>query len=250
MGGGFNQQLVTQLLRGRLGYDGVVLSDWAITKDLSHSGRTGVPAQTAAEIAMPWGVEHLSMVERYAKAVNAGIDQLGGESDPGPIVAAVAQGLISVERIDAAVYRILRQKFELGLFDRPFVAVDDVDAIVGSPGLVAAGRRAQLDSLAVLSNEQWPAIRPDDRLFLENLDATPLIEQGHSIVADPTDATVAVVHVDAPHEELHPGYFFGRFQHEGDLDFKVARRPTRAYSCCSKRFRPWSSWSISIGRRF
>jgi len=227
VGAGFNRQVLTGLLRNHLGFDGVVLSDWAITRNLTAAARTGVPAQTAADIAMPWGVETLSPPERYAKAINAGIDQLGGEDDPDPILIAVEQGLLSTDRVDACVYRILHQKFELGLFDQPFVSVAEVDAVVGTPELVAAGRRAQLDSIAVLSHAHWPPVGHDDRVFLHNLDAAPFTDQGFSIVADPGDATVAVANVDAPHEELHPGYFFGRLQHEGDLDFKIGS-PTRS----------------------
>ena len=128
VGAGFSKQLLIDLLRGVYGYQGVILSDWGITRDMSESCRSGVPVQTPEFIAMPWGVEELSHVEKFAKTINAGVDQIGGENDPGPIVEAVGLGLVSLARIDDAVRRILIQKFELGLFDNPFV---EASAAVG-----------------------------------------------------------------------------------------------------------------------
>jgi len=53
----------------------------------------------------PWGVEHLTPVERFVKTVNAGVDQIGGLNDPVPLLAAVQPGLISEARVDAAIAR-------------------------------------------------------------------------------------------------------------------------------------------------
>ena len=100
---------------------GLILSDWAITRDCDPSCMTGIPAQTRTDIGMPWGVEKLSKVERYAKAVNAGIDQFGGVTDTDVLVAAVKSGLVSEARLDASVLRVLELKFRLGLFENPFV---------------------------------------------------------------------------------------------------------------------------------
>jgi beta-glucosidase len=71
VGASFNHQLLTDLLRREHGFSGLILSDWAITKDCGPSCMTDAPPQTTADIAMPWGVEALSKVERFAKGVNA-----------------------------------------------------------------------------------------------------------------------------------------------------------------------------------
>ncbi len=68
----FNKAIITNLLREKYQYDGVVCTDWGLITD-SHMPETIWPARA-------WGVEHLSEVERVEKALNAGVDQFGGES--------------------------------------------------------------------------------------------------------------------------------------------------------------------------
>ncbi|MEO8623683.1 MAG: glycoside hydrolase family 3 N-terminal domain-containing protein, partial [bacterium] len=71
VGAGFNRQLLTDQLRGRYKFGGLVVSDWAITQDCVEACKTGAPRQTPREIAMPWGVESLTKVQRFAKGMNA-----------------------------------------------------------------------------------------------------------------------------------------------------------------------------------
>ena len=76
LGMSYNKEIVTDLLRGKLGYTGVVNSDTGIS--------TG----------MPWGVETLSVSERYRKAIEAGVDRIGGDSTPEIIVELVRGGAL------------------------------------------------------------------------------------------------------------------------------------------------------------
>ena len=115
-----------------------------------HDGHTGTDV---TDIAMPWGVEKLSRVERYAKAVSAGIDQFGGVTDTDILVAAVKSGLVSESRLDASVSRILELKFRLGLFENPFVNAAKAAATVGAPAFRRAALDAQRRSLVLLENE-------------------------------------------------------------------------------------------------
>ena len=81
VGAGFNHQLLTDLLRNKYGFDGVILSDWAITNDCPATCRNGASAgnkPAVSDIGMPWGVEELTVEQRFAKAINAGVDQIGG----------------------------------------------------------------------------------------------------------------------------------------------------------------------------
>jgi len=218
-GAGFSTVLLQHLLRGTHRYDGLVVSDWAIVRDLNEAARTGVPPQQPADIAMPWGVEELTRVERFALGLAAGLDQFGGEQDPEPLLEAMAAGLVSEERLDASVRRVLLTKFRLGLFDAPFVDADAAATVVGRASFVAAASAAQRRSVTVLQRGAAPAVVAGARVLVQGMAPDAFTAAGVTVTTDLDDATVAVVRLRAPFELLHPGFFFGRRQHEGDLGF-------------------------------
>ena len=225
VGAGFNRQLLTDLLRGKEGFRGVILTDWAVTNDCSAICRDGVPAgerPSWAHIAMPWGVEHVPKRERFIRAVNAGVDQFGGTEESGILVEAVRGGAIPERRLDESVRRIVRQKFELGLFENPYVDPARAARIVGSAAFQAEADRAQRRSLVLLENRNrlLPFASTVRRVYLHRVDPTAAARHGLTVVTDPALADVAIVRADAPFETLHPGYMFGSMQHEGDLGFR------------------------------
>ena len=201
VGGGFNRTLLTELLRGRHRFDGVVLSDWGITRDCGENCRTGASPHTPADIAMPWGVESLSVVERFAKGV--------------------AAGLVSEARLDESVRRILLQKLRLGLFERPFVDPARAGETVGSAAFRQEAEAAQRRSLVVLENRDATLpLRAGARVFLHGVDKAAARAGGLAPVDRLDAAQVALVRVSAPFERPHPNFFFGRMHHEGRLDFR------------------------------
>ena len=222
VGANFNRQLLTGLLRKQHGFTGLVLSDWAVTRDCDSSCMTGIPAQTPGDIAMPWGVEKLSRLERYAKALKAGIDQFGGVTDTDILVAAVRSGLVSEARLDESVLRVLELKFRLGLFENPFVDPRLAVTVVGAPAFRRAAADAQARSLVLLENKDdfLPLKKTVRKVFAPDISAHALAEHGLTAVSRPALADVAILRVHAPHENLHPEYFFGSRQQEGALDFK------------------------------
>ncbi len=217
---GFSRQMLTGLLRGRYGFEGVILSDWAITNDCNERCRTGKPEQRPQDIGMPWGVEDASVVDRFAKGVVAGLDQFGGVDDPAPLLAAVREGKVPAARLDDSVRRIMEQKFAQGLFENPYVDPEAAARMVGRADFKAAGLEAQSRALTVLENRLGPAPLAGKRVYLRGVDAQVARARGLTVVDDPAKAEVALVRLSAPHQLLHPGHFFGRWLHEGDLDFK------------------------------
>jgi beta-glucosidase len=222
VGAGHSHEVLTGLLRGTYAYDGVILSDWGITREMSESCRSGNPVQTPEFIAMPWGVETLSRVEKFAKCINAGVDQIGGDNDPTPIVEAVTHGLISEARVDDAVRRILIQKFDLGLFDNPFVDSMTAAGTAGTAGnsrFAAEAFAAQQRSLTRIKRSEVEAITTSDVVFVDGMSTDSFESRGINTTSDVAEATVAVIRISAPFEVLHPNHFFGQRQHEGRLDF-------------------------------
>lgn len=220
VGFGYNRRIVTGELRDRLGYDGVVVTDWGLVTDAELPGGTPFPARA-------WGVEHLSREERVLKVLDAGCDQFGGEECPELLVGLVRDGRLDEARLDVSVRRLLRVKFALGLFDAPYVDEDAAAATVGAPGLVAAGLRAQAESLVVLADRPDAPLlpwAPGRRVYAEGMAADQVARLGEQ-VADPRDADVAVLRTAAPYTP-RTGGFLEEYFHAGSLEFapdEVAR---------------------------
>ena len=225
VGAGFSKQLLTDQLRTKHGFKGIVVSDWAITNDCPETCRDGFPKgqkPSFAGFSTAWGVEHLAKVDRYAKGVNAGLDQFGGVEDTAELVAAVKGGKIPQARIDDAARRILAIKFEQGLFENPYVDPKTASAVVGSKALVAEGRAAQSAALALLENKNslLPLKAGGKKVWLKGVSAEAAKAHGLVPVEDLARAELAIIRTATPFEILHPNFMFGSFQHEGDLSFR------------------------------
>lgn len=222
VGFAFNREIITDMLRGRFGFEGVVCSDWGL---LTDSHLLGVVLMKKASA---WGVEHLTVEQRIVKLLEAGIDQFGGEYIPEVLVGLVEQGLVKEARLDQSVRRILLDKFRLGLFDDPYVDESAARKIVGNHAARDAGLVAQGKSLVLLKNGNGEPVlplkledAPRKKIYLENIDAA-LVETFADVVSDPKNADLAVIRVDAPYYP-NPGIFDSNF-HAGDLDFKGAEK--------------------------
>ncbi len=223
VGGGFNAQLLT-LLRRSYRFGGVIVSDWAITNDCPEICMNGFPAgqkPNFSAVGMPWGVERLSKEDRFAKAVNAGIDQIGGTEDSSILLAALHNHKIPEQRIDDAVLRILIQKFQQGLFEDPYVDSGNAVNIVNNEKFQTEALNAQRRSFILLENRNklLPLAGAGKRVFLFQVDRRLAAEYGFTVVDSPDQADLAIVRIAAPYETLHPNYMFGSMQHEGSLDF-------------------------------
>lgn len=216
---GFNAQ-VLGLLRHRYAFAGMVLSDWAITRDCNIECSAPTQPHGFAEIAMPWGVESLSLVERFAKGINAGIDQFGGVTEPDMVLAALEAGLVSHARIEQAAANVLVIKFRLGLFENAMVD-PAMAASVSGPGVVAEAHLAQAQAQVLVKNDG--ALLPlaaGTKVWLRGIDPVAASAAGLVPVERIDDADVALVRASTPFERLHPFHFFGARQNEGRLDFR------------------------------
>lgn len=153
VGMSFSKGIVTELLRERLGFEGNVNSD------------------TAIATTMPWGVEDKSVGERVAMAINAGVDVLSGFSDHRQMMENIHEGLISEERVDEAVTRLLTEQFKLGLFENPFVDSDRAGYVLGDRITQMKADAAQRKAVVVLRNSngllplEMPTPKPQPDMF-------------------------------------------------------------------------------------
>lgn len=213
VGFSFNKTIVTDLLRQRFGFDGVVCTDWGLITDAEMMG-TKFPARA-------WGVEHLTPRERMIKVLDAGVDQFGGESGTELLTEIVRSGDIAESRVDESARRVLREKFALGLFESPYVDAKRAGEIVGNAEFRAAGQDAQRASVTLLTNGTDAPTLPLARgikVYLEGIDSAVAAGFG-TVVEDVEDADVAILRLQAPYEPRTN--FMEALFHQGSLDFAV-----------------------------
>lgn len=213
VGFSYNKDIITKLLRDKYKFDGVVCTDWGLISD-THMGPVIWPARA-------WGVENLSEIERVKKIIDSGCDQFGGENCPQYIIQLVKEGKIKESRIDQSIRRLLRQKFTLGLFDNPYISVDNAIKIVGRADFRKLGEETQRRSMTLLKNEiKLPlAVSSKLKIYVKNVDVKIASKYG-TIVASPDLADIAIIRLNTPWIPLITDNPFAQGFHHGDLDFK------------------------------
>lgn len=210
VGFGYNKDIITGLLREKYEFDGVVCADWGLVTDS--------PAKPAAA----FGVEHLTETQRVVKILDAGCDMLGGESSPEWIVESVNNKLLSEERVDISIRRILRDKFKLGLFDDPYLSEDGFSQL-DMHKFNQKGKEAQRRSLVLLKNEEnILPLAKGTKVYLEGIESA-IAEQYARVVTDPSDADYIILKLFTPYDPRSE-YLLERFFHQGRLHFTEEER--------------------------
>jgi len=178
IGMAFNKDIITGLLRHKLGFKGVVNSDSGITT------------------SMAWGVEHLTIGERYKKAIEAGTDLIGNDSTPHYITELAKSGQLSESRIDESVRRILRVRFALGIFENPYVDPERAAKIVANQEFQKKADLAQRKSIVLLKNDRSILpLKKGLKVYIEGLDSAVAPVYGLTRVGSVELADVCILKV-------------------------------------------------------
>lgn len=245
-GNAYSREIITNQLRGEAGYDGVVCTDWAITHDEIHPG---------VHSGKPWGVENMTEAQRHYLALEAGVDQFGGNQDMTPVLEAYAMGVAEKgepamrRRMEQSAVRLLLNIFRTGLFENPYVDSEVTRNLVGNPQWAAEGMAQQRDSVVMLKNRNhllplpmglkvWIPIRhvPETltywRTIIPAREQDPLkglTPDNFTRVDNPDEADAAIVFIESPRS-----YMMG-------YDTDDARQGGNGYIPITLQYRPYTA---------
>jgi beta-glucosidase len=217
VGMSFNKEIIQGLLRDEYQYDGLVCTDWGIVEGF---GALGIEMFEGPG----WGVDDLDVKARIKKVIDAGVDQFGGNMNTEELLELIAEGEITENRIDASARRILRIKFQLGLFDNPYVDIDHAINIVGSQEHKEKGKIAQRKSIVLLKNEMKQdssfalPLSGKPNIYIENIDRQVASNYG-TVVDSLSDADYAILRIQTPWEPRDGNIIEAMF-HQGKLNFE------------------------------
>jgi len=151
VGNSYNYYIIHDLLREKYKFDGVVCTDWSVTAD-----ETAIDQFLSGK---SWGVEGLTLAQRHYKILMAGVDQFGGNNDATPVMGAYQMGVkehgeaFMRARFEQSAVRLLKNLFKTGLFENPYLDINESKSTVGKPEFMQAGYNAQLKSIVMLKNK-------------------------------------------------------------------------------------------------
>ncbi len=178
----YNKAVIKDLLRNELGFKGIINSD------------------TGPIEMMPWGAENMTIPERYKRTLEAGVNLYSGTADPSLLLATVKSGTVDMQLINNSVDRLLMEKFELGLFENPYVDEDAAEKLVGNTAFQAKADLAFRKSVVLLRNEaKRLPLKANTKIYFESY-FQKKGAQTASNVYKPTDNTFNLEFVSSPEE--------------------------------------------------
>jgi len=209
----FNKGVITDLLKGELGFDGIVVTDWGVVTTRF------------------WGLESATPLERTRRVLEAGCDIFGGETVSELVIQLVNEGLVPESRIDYSVRKLMKEKFELGLFDYPFVDVDVAERVVGNEYFSRLGNETQRRALTLLTN-------PDDFLplsesakgasfYIEGIEPSVMEARSLRVVDTPAEADYALLRFPSPFKPTTAGGLASSINN-GSIEFNVTEKARQA----------------------
>lgn len=176
LGSSFSKQIVTDLLRGEMGFKGYVNTDTGIVD------------------ARAWGLEDKTVPERVAQSIQTGADTISGFHDAKTITDLVDQKLLTEARINESAKRLLSPMFDLGLFENPYVNDGTAEHIIGNESHQKKAMDIMQKSIVLLQNKTQAdntkvlPLKQGAHLYVIGMAPKDIAPYGYKIVnGEPTD---------------------------------------------------------------
>lgn len=214
VGFNFNKQITGDLLQKKLGFGGIVHTDYSIIEGIKVFSLPCIPGRA-------WGIEKKNADERLRKALDAGVDQFGGENCSRRLARLVRKGQVCEERLDSSCRKILRLKFELGLFDEPYVNPERAERVCKAESHTKVGDLAMRKSLVLLKKDGLP-LKKGVKVYQEGF-SEELMRHYTETVSQPEQADFALIRLDVPKRPDHRDLMAAMFE-SGSLEYTEKQR--------------------------
>jgi beta-glucosidase len=175
-----SRRILTELLRGQLGFSGLVVSDYQAIQMIQNYHRVVPDKSQAAALALQAGIDvELPTPSCYGEALRA----------------ALESGLVNLELVDTAVRRHLQKKFELGLFENPYVDEGRVADVFETDAQRSLARQIAAKSLVLLKNDGLLPLKKDIKTLAV---IGPNADSGRNLLGDYSYAAMYELEVLAP----------------------------------------------------
>ena len=206
----YSYHMSTEVLHGELGFKGAICTDWGVVGN--GPLKPSLQGKTTRK-------DNMEMI------INAGVDQMGSETQPELVVELVKEGRVSEERINQAASRILQWHFILGLFENPYVDPAKAAAILQSAENEAFGMEAQHVSNVLLVNDGTLPAKEGIKIFVDGIAPEVAAKYG-TVVDKPAAADLIIYRTTSSPDRRGGGFGGGQAQQEVNIDFpaeKLAR---------------------------
>ncbi|WP_218043880.1 glycoside hydrolase family 3 N-terminal domain-containing protein [Halomicrobium sp. LC1Hm] len=174
-----SRRYLTDLLRGKLGFEGTVVSDWGGVTMLDEDHKITSDHRESVRQTREAGLD-IASVDSVAHAEH--------------LVSLVEDGHVAEAVVDESVERLLEQKFRLGLFEDPFVDPDEAREVVGADAHRQASLDVARDSMTLLQNDAVLPLDDDADVLVAGPNADDVVHQlGGWSVPDPEGTDVVTI---------------------------------------------------------
>lgn len=180
----YSYHFSTDVLYKQLGFKGAICTDWGVVSrgplKPSLQGKTTLK-------------DNMEMI------INAGVDQMGSETNNDLVIELVKEGRVTEDRINQAAGRILKWHFILGLFENPYVDPEAAVKIVQSEKNQALGYQAQLESIVLLTNDGVLPAKRNIKIYTDGIDKAIAAKYG-TLEDNPKNADLIIVRASTQEE--------------------------------------------------